>query len=420
MSIKQALADKIISQHCKRTVKAGDLVVVPIDWAIAQDGTGPLAIQQIEKLGFTEVFDPKRAIFFIDHSAPSPRKELSDAHILLRAFARKSGAILSDIGEGVCHQRMVEDFVRPGDILIGADSHTCTSGALAAFSTGMGSTDVAVGMALGKTWMRVPETIRIEVAGEFPARVSSKDLILSLIGKIGADGATYMALEFAGPCIDRMSMSDRFTLTNMAVEAGAKTGLIASDGICREYMEKQGRVHEYREIGPDPDAYYSQKIEIDVSQMEPMIACPHRVDNICPVKEVAGKKVDQVYLGTCTNGRIEDLRIAAGILKGRHIATHTRLIIVPASRKVFLEAIDEGIIRDLVEAGGIILAPGCGPCVGIHEGILGTGEVCLSTQNRNFLGRMGNTGGVIYLASPATAAFTAIKGYITDPREEGI
>jgi 3-isopropylmalate/(R)-2-methylmalate dehydratase large subunit len=415
--MKQTLAEKIIARHCGKTVKPGDLVIVPIDWAITQDGTGPLAVQQIERLGLEGVFDPERVVLFIDHSAPSPRKELSDAHKLLRAFAKKTGARLSDVGEGVCHQRMVEDFIRPGDILIGADSHTCTSGAMAAFATGMGSTDVAVGMALGKTWMRVPETIRIDVKGDFPPGTFAKDLILSIIGKIGADGATYMALEFDGPGILRMPMSDRFTLSNMAVEAGAKTGLIASDAVCLEYLVQQGRPGDYQEILPDEGANYSRTLNMDLREMEPMVAVPHRVDTVVSVRKLAGQRVDQVFIGTCTNGRIEDLRITSRILKGKHVAAHTRLIVVPASRKVFLQAIAEGIMTDLVEAGAIILAPGCGPCVGIHEGILGEDEVCLSTQNRNFLGRMGNTKGFIYLSSPATAAYSAIKGAIADPRE---
>lgn len=415
--MKQTIAEKIISQHAGRSVSPGELVVVQIDWAIAQDGTGPLAVQQIKELGKEEVFNPRRVIFFIDHSAPSPRKELSEAHKILRGFTKGTGAVISDIGAGVCHQRMVEEFVRPGDILIGADSHTCTSGALAAFSTGMGSTDVAVGMALGKTWLKVPETIRINVKGKFQPWVYSKDLILELIGKIGADGATYMALEFGGESIKDMTMSERFTLTNMAVEAGAKTGLIASDKECLEYMKAQGRDNDFKEILPDPDAEYKQEVEIDVANLDPKVACPHRVDNVCSVNELTGKKVDQVFIGTCTNGRVEDLRIAAKILKNKKVAAHTRLIVVPASRRVFLDAIEDGIIKDLVESGASILAPGCGPCVGIHEGILGDDEVCLSTQNRNFLGRMGNPKGLIYLASPATAACSALKGCFADPRE---
>jgi len=415
--MKETLAQKIIGEHCGRHVEPGELVVVPIDWAMTQDGTGPLAVQQVERLGFDRVFDPKRVILFIDHAAPSPRKELSDAQQQLRAFAAKTGARLSDVGEGVCHQRLVEEFIRPGDILIGADSHTCTAGALAAFATGMGSTDVAVGMALGKTWLRVPETIGIDVSGSFPPGTFAKDLILRIIGEIGADGATYAALEFGGLAIRSMPMSDRFTLTNMAVEAGAKTGLIASDKVCREYLKQQGRVRDYREIFPDTGARYLRRMSIDLTSMKPMVATPHRVDLVSPVEDVAGTKVDQVFIGTCTNGRVDDLRIAARILRGRRVAAHSRLIVVPASRRVFLQAMEEGIMRELVEAGAVVLAPGCGPCVGIHEGILADEEVCLSTQNRNFLGRMGNPKGSIYLASPATAACSALKGEIADPRE---
>ncbi|HII01390.1 TPA: 3-isopropylmalate dehydratase large subunit [Methanosarcinaceae archaeon] len=413
----KTLAEKIIGEHAGKEVSAGDIVVAAVDVAAVQDGTGPLAVQQLEKMGLVQAKNPERTVLFIDHAAPSPHKDLSNAHKILRDFAKKTGVDLSEVGTGVCHQRLVESYVNPGDILIGADSHTCTSGALGAFATGMGSTDVAVGIALGKTWLRVPETIRINVTGEFKEGVCAKDLILYLIGKITADGATYKALEFGGETIEKMAMSDRFTLSNMAVEAGAKTGLIASDETTRAFLESRGRGDKFREIAPDEDAVYEEVIEIDTSTLEPMVSAPHTVDNTSTAAGLAGTKIDQVFIGTCTNGRIEDLAIAAKILEGKQRHPDTRLIVVPASKDVYLDAIAAGYIETFIKAGAAVMAPGCGPCVGVHQGILGDGEACLSTQNRNFQGRMGNTEGLIYLSSPATAAASAIKGEITDPRE---
>ncbi len=412
----QTIAEKIISQHAGKKVKAGELCIAKVDVAAVQDGTGPLMVQEFKKLGKKTLANPQRSILFIDHASPSPRKELSNTHLVLREFAKETGAVLSDTGAGVCHQRLVESFVNPGEILVGADSHTCTSGALGAFATGMGSTDVAVAMALGKTWLKVPSTFKIEVNGEFQKGVYAKDVILHLIGEIGADGATYRALEFCGSTIENMSMADRFTLANMAVEAGAKAGLFVSDEKTREYLEKQVRGDKFTEIKPDEDAVYERIIKIDASKLEPIVSCPHTVDNTKPAKALKDVKINQVFIGTCTNGRIEDLRIAAEILKGEKVNPDVRLIVVPASKQVYLQAMDEGLLKIFVESGGQILGPGCGPCVGVHAGTLGDGEVCLATQNRNFQGRMGNTKGFIYLCSPATAAVSAINGYITDPR----
>ena len=414
---KQTLAEKIISAHAPAAVRAGDFVVADVDVTAVQDGTGPLTVAELEKAGFTTVKNPSRTILFIDHAAPSPRKELSNTHIVLRDFAKKTGAVLSEIGEGVCHQLLVEKYVNPGEILIGADSHTCTSGALGAFATGMGSTDVAVGMAIGKTWLKVPATFKVEVTGKFQLGVGAKDLILHLIGLIGADGATYKALEFCGDTIENMEMADRFTLSNMAVEAGAKAGLIATDEKTKQYLEAHGRGDKFKEIKADEGAVYERVIKIDASQLEPTVSCPHTVDNVKKAKELGDVKVNQIYIGTCTNGRIEDLRTAAGILKNKKVAPGVRLFITPASRDVMLQALQEGLIETFVQSGASVQTPGCGPCVGVHGGILGDGEVCLSTQNRNFQGRMGNTKGFIYLCSPAVAAASALTGHITDPRE---
>jgi 3-isopropylmalate/(R)-2-methylmalate dehydratase large subunit len=413
----KTLAEKIIGSHAKKDVSAGEIALVGVDVCLTQDGTGPLAIRQLQKINLEKAVNPKRTVLFLDHAAPSPRRELANDHITIRKFARKTGACLSEVGEGVCHQIIAESYLNPGDILIGADSHTCTGGALGAFATGMGSTDVAVGIALGKTWLRVPETFKVEVTGKFQKGVYPKDLILSLIGKIGADGATYKALEFCGETIEKMSMSGRFTLSNMAVEAGGKAGLIASDDTTREFLEAQGRGDKFKRLEPDADAVYEKVIQIDASELTPVVAFPHTVDNVKPVDQAKGTKVDQVFIGTCTNGRLEDLEVAARMIAGKKKHPQVRMIIVPASKAVFLDALDAGYIKTLVDFGAAIMAPGCGPCVGVHEGILGDGEACLATMNRNFKGRMGNPEGFIYLASPATAAATAIAGEIADPRE---
>lgn len=409
----QTLAEKIISEHAGKQVKAGELVIAKVDVCAVQDGTGPLTVQEFKKLGKTKLNNPERTILFIDHASPSPRKELSNTHTVLRDFSKEYGAVLSDVGAGVCHQRLVETFVNPGEILVGADSHTCTSGALGAFATGMGSTDIAVAMALGKTWLKVPSTFKIEVTGKFSPGICSKDLMLHLIGMIGADGATYRALEFCGDTIDNMEMSERFTLANMAVEAGAKAGLFVADEKTKEYLKIRGRENKFRSIKPDSDAVYERIIKINAEDIKHTVSCPHTVDNTKPAEELGNVKVDQVFIGTCTNGRIEDLRVVADILKGKKANPDVRLLICPASKDVYLKALDEGLINIFVEANAAILPPGCGPCVGVHAGTLADGEVCLATQNRNFQGRMGNTKGFIYLASPYVAAYTAIRGYIS-------
>jgi len=413
----KTLAEKILSAKSDTEVYADDIIIVPLDLVFAHDSTGPLALRQFNESKLNTIHNPERSILFIDHSAPSSVKELSNDHLFLRSFAKEKGVVLSDIGEGICHQIVAESFASPWNVIIGADSHTVTAGALGAFATGMGSTDVAVALALGKTWLRVPETIKIVVHGHFAKGVYAKDLILHLIGQIGADGATYKALEFSGETVGMMMMSERLTIANMVVEAGAKVGLFPSDSITQSYLESQGKGKQYIALQPDADATYESTIEINVAQLEPTMAKPHTVDNTALAKDLKGTRVDQVFIGTCTNGRLDDLRIAAGILQDRRRHPRTRLIVAPASRKVLLAALAEGCIKTLVESGAAIVPPGCAACVGVHQGVLGDGEVCVSTANRNFKGRMGNPDSFIYLASPATAAATAIRGEITDPRE---
>ena len=413
----KTLAEKILTQKSAGDACAGDIVISRVDLVFVQDTTGPLTVRQFQAGKFKKLASPQKTALFFDHAAPSPNRQLSNDHQLLRKFAQDMGCLKYDVGSGVCHQIVAEALAKPGDVVIGADSHTVTAGALGAFATGMGSSDVAVVFALGKTWLRVPESIKINLKGKFGTGVGAKDLVLHLIGSIGADGATYKALEFAGDGLANLTMSDRFTMANMAVEAGAKVGLFPSDNITQEYLKAQGREKDFQPLAADKDAVYEKTINIDLGTIEPMVAKPHQVDNTVTAKELKGTKIQQVFIGTCTNGRLEDLAIAAAILKGKKRHPDTRLVVAPASPKVLLEAIAAGYIRTLLEAGAVILPPGCGACLGLHQGVLADGEACLSTANRNFKGRMGNPEAFIYLGSPAMAAASAIKGEISDPRE---
>jgi 3-isopropylmalate/(R)-2-methylmalate dehydratase large subunit len=411
------LAEKILSEHAGKEVRAGEIAIVKVDLAYTQDGTGPLAVRKIQEMGFEKVYRPQRTIFFFDHASPSPRFELSNDHAFLRDFANKTGIKVSDVGFGISHQVVAEKWVRPGTVVIGADSHTCTGGALGAFATGVGSTDAGVAIALGKVWLRVPETLRVVVEGKLPAGVYGKDIILHLIGKIGAAGATYKALEFVGEVIENLEMAGRMTIANMAVEAGAKAGLFSSDEVTRGWLTRMERPEDFKPMASDADATYETTVKINAEELKPTIACPHQVDNTKTIDEIGEVKVDQVFLGTSCNGRLEDLHIAARILRGRTIYPKTRMIVTPGSHLVYKEALKDGTMEIFIESGALVTSPGCGGCVGLHEGVLGDGEVCLATQPRNFKGRMGSPKSFIYLGSPAVAAATAIEGKIADPRK---
>jgi len=413
----KTLSEKIISMKSGMDVSAGDIVICPVDLVFVQDTTGPLTVRQFRAGKNNTLVNPSNSVIFIDHASPSPSLSLSNDHIFLRNFANETGCLIFDVGNGVCHQLVAEKFANPGDIIIGADSHTVTAGALCSFATGMGSSDIAIAWALGKTWLRVPESYRIELKGKFQKYIGAKDLILHLIGTIGADGATYKALEFTGDALDDMSMSQRLTIANMAVEAGAKVGLFPSDQVTHDYLYACGRKNKYKPLQADADATYERSIIIDVSKLEPTVSRPHSVDNIALAKNLGDVNINQVFIGTCTNGRLDDLSQVAKILENRKVHREVRLLVCPASRSIMAEAIKAGYISTIIEAGGLILPPGCAACLGLHQGVLGNGEVCISTANRNFKGRMGNPESFIYLASPATAAASAITGKITDPRE---
>ncbi|NLU48895.1 MAG: 3-isopropylmalate dehydratase large subunit [Syntrophomonadaceae bacterium] len=413
----KTIAEKILSRKSGQDARANDIVLADLDFVMGQDGTSPLAIKAFEEMAGKETFDPSRVAMVIDHSAPSPLEGVSKLHAQMREYARRYGIILYDIGEGVCHQLMPEKgHVVPGSLVIGADSHTCTYGAINAFSTGVGSTDLAAGMMSGKLWFKVPETIKFVIHGQLPPGVYSKYLILYLIGDITADGATYMAAEYTGEAIRALSVEARFTISNMAIEMGAKAGLMEADEKTMEWV-KRHTGQPFEPVQADPDAEYYMVKEYDVSALEPQVARPHTVDNVVPVSQVAGTTIQQGVIGTCTNGRLEDLRIAARILKRRKVHPDTRLIVAPASRRVMLDAIQEGVLQTLIEAGAAVVTPGCGPCVGTHNGVPSDGENVISTANRNFKGRMGNNKAFIYLGSPATVAASVITGQITDPRE---
>ncbi len=413
----KTIAEKIFSSASKKDVRAGDFVLARIDKAMVHDITAPLAIKALERItGSRKVKYPERVIMAFDHQVPADSVKAAETHKMLRAFAEENGILNYDVREGIAHQIMVEKHALPGELIVGADSHTCMYGALSCFSTGIGSTDMGFVFATGKLWFKVPETIYFEVNGKLEKYVCGKDIILKLIGMVGADGANYKACVYGGEVIRKMGMSDRFTICNMAIEMGGKAGIIEFDKITEKYLKgRDYQVEDYQVFQNDEDAKF-EKVELDVTGMEPQVAKPHRVDNVCGVSEVEGVKVNQVFIGSCTNGRYEDLKIAADILDGEVVARNVRLIVIPASRSVYKRALRDGIIDVFVEAGAIVEFPCCGPCMGGSFGLIASNEVSVSTSNRNFVGRQGSPEGKIYLVSPATAAATAIYGEITDPR----
>lgn len=413
----QTIIEKIFSKHSGKKVFANELVIANIDFCFGQDGTSGMVIESFNKMEAKNVFNTKKVGLIIDHSAPSPNVGVSAIHKKIRDFAAQQKLRLYDIGEGVCHQIVPErGHVVPGDLVVGADSHTCTYGALNCAATGMGSTDVAACAYTGKNWFKVPETIKFICNGKLPQGVFSKDLILYLIGQVGADGATYMSCEYTGETINQLSMEARFTIANMAIEMGAKFGIMCFDQKTEKWVKEHSR-RSYKPVYPDRDAVYAKILEFDVRKLTPRVARPHRVDNVVPVGEVAGTPIQQGFIGTCTNGRMEDFAVAVKILKGKKIKKDVRFIIAPASKWILQEALKKGYIQTLIEAGATMVTPGCGPCVGTHNGVPADGETVISSANRNFKGRMGNPNAFIYLGSPATVAASMLTGKITDPRK---
>lgn len=404
----QTIAEKIISDHAGRKVYRDELVVAQVDQTMASDTTAPLAIRAFEAMGGSRLWDRQCCILVIDHAAPAPNERIANLHAMMRGFASDQGCILFEIGEGICHQLMIEKtIVRPGQLVIGADSHTCTYGAVGAMGAGVGSTDLAAVWLTGQIWLRVPQTIKIELTGSLNRGVQGKDLVLAVIAETGIAGATYRSMEFCGPAVEHLPLSERMTIANMAIEAGAKTGFVDPQGLQLPY--------EFSPVTADSSAEYERVITISASDMVPMISKPHSPDQVVPVEKCVGRPVHYAFIGTCANGRLEDLHIAAEILMDAQVASGTRLIIGPASRQVFRDAVKDGTVEILSAAGATFIPPGCGPCVGTHNGVPGNGETVISTGNRNFKGRMGNPRADIYLASPATVAASAREGKISNP-----
>ena len=413
------ISEKILAAHSgKDKVSPGEFLNVRVDLVMANDITAPIAIREFGRLGVKSVFDPKRVVMVPDHFVPNKDIPSAEQAKLMRDFAREQGVIYFEVGSGgIEHVLLPEQgLVLPGDVVVGADSHTCTYGALGAFATGMGSTDIACAMATGEIWMKVPPTIKLVYHGRAKKWVSGKDLILYTIGNIGVDGALYATMEFYGEAIDALSMDSRFTMANMAVEAGAKAGIFRVDNKTRAYLKERAR-RPYKAYEPDEDAHYEKVIEYDVSRIEPQVAFPHLPSNTKPISDVGEVRIDQAVIGSCTNGRIDDLQTAADVLKWRKVHPEVRCIVIPGSQEVYLEALRRGLIEIFVRAGAVVSPPTCGPCLGGHMGVLGDGERAVSTTNRNFVGRMGSPDSEVYLSNPAIAAASAILGRITSPEE---
>ena len=414
--MSETMSEKILARASgKDKVEAGDIIIADIDVAMVHDLTGPLAVESFEKIGIEKVWDSSKIVIPFDHQVPADSIDSANNHIIMRNFVKKQKIDnFYDVNEGICHQILPElGHVVPGEVIVGADSHTCTHGALGAFSTGIGSTDMAMVFAEGKLWFKVPETNRFEITGELKRNVYAKDVILHIIGQMGVDGSTYKACEFAGETVSNMNISDRMVLCNMAIEMGGKTGLVEPDEKTINYVRKHSK-KSYNIFKTDSDAQSLNTIDIDVSNLEPQVACPNNVDNVKTVTEI-DQEIDQVFLGSCTNGRIDDLRQAARILKGKHVQKGVRMLVIPASKGIYMKALNQGLIKIFVESGALVSAPCCGPCLGGHTGIIGPEEVSLSTSNRNFKGRQGSPEGKVYLSSAAVAAASAIEGKIVAP-----
>lgn len=414
------MTQKILAAHAGLpSVKAGQLINASLDIVLGNDITTPVAINEFEKAGFDSVFDRRRINIVLDHFAPNKDIKAAEQSKQCREFAHKYDIEnFYDVGEmGVEHALLPEKgIVTAGDCIIGADSHTCTYGAVGAFSTGVGSTDMAAGMATGKCWFKVPSAIKIVLSGKLGKWVSGKDVILDIIGKIGVDGALYQSMEFCGEGVSSLNIDDRLTICNMAIEAGAKNGIFPVDDITREYLDARTQ-REYTVYEADEDAEYTQTIEINLSELEPTVSYPHLPENTHPVSEASDIKIDQVVIGSCTNGRISDMETAYEILKGKKVKKGVRVIIIPATMAIYKECITRGYMEAFIDAGCVVSTPTCGPCLGGYMGILASGEKCISTTNRNFVGRMGHTSSEVYLASPAVAAASALTGYISNPKE---
>ena len=412
------MAEKILAKASgNKELEAGEIIMANIDVAMTHDLTGPLSVESFEKIGIKKVWDPEKIVIIFDHQVPADSIDAANNHMIMRKFVEEQGIQnFYDMREGVCHQVLPEKgHVVPGEVVVGTDSHTCTHGALGAFATGIGSTDMAMVFATGKLWFKVPETIKFDITGKLQDNVFAKDVILNIIGKIGADGATYKACEFGGETTRNMTISDRMVLCNMAIEMGGKTGLVEPDQKTIHYLNGRS-TKPYEIMKTDKNAQSLETIHININELEPQIACPHNVDNVKPVSEVEGTHIDQVFLGSCTNGRLSDLRTAANIIKGKDISKNVRMLVIPASREVYSKAMDEGLLKTFVDSGALVCNPCCGPCLGGHIGLVGPGEVSLSTSNRNFRGRQGSSDAEVYLSSAAVAAASAVTGKITDPR----
>jgi 3-isopropylmalate/(R)-2-methylmalate dehydratase large subunit len=413
------IAEKILARASgRKRVSPGEIVDAEIDVAMTHDIEGPMVVQGFRELGLKKVWDPTKIVIVFDHQVPANSIDAATNHIMLRGFAAEQKIPnFYDVFEGICHAVIPEKgFALPGRLIVGTDSHTVTYGALGCFATGIGSTDMVAVFATGELWFRVPESVRMEIKGKFSKRVSAKDLILRIIGDVGADGETYRSVEFVGEGIRAISMAGRMTMCNMGVEMGAKATIVPPDGLTERYLKGRAK-GAYKPVHADAEASYVEERTYDIGKLEPQVACPHRVDDVRSVREVEGVEIDQAFLGSCTNARLEDLIEAARLLKGRQISKGVRMLVVPASKETYLEAMKQGILSIFAEAGALIEAPGCAACLGGHVGVLGPGEVCVSASNRNFKGRMGSPEAKIYLASPATVAASALKGEITDPRD---